>query len=347
MNLDPNITILKNTSMFLDVRSLIEYEKGSIPNSINIPILNDDERKKVGKAYKDQGHEVAMKVGYRLVSGDIKNLRISKWKDLILANSDTKIYCMRGGQRSKIASEWLKSIGLDTPVIKGGYKSLRKTCLDTLDLAGYDNKEWLILAGKTGSGKTVLLNYFKNSIDLEGLANHRGSAFGGKIKPQPIVSNVDNMLAVKYLNHTKKILLIEDESRTIGRIPIPESWYLKMKQSKAILLKIHTDLRINNIHNEYIRTPINQGQEGLQESLQNSLLKIRKRLGEKLYKDLNDIIGSSFLNSDIDGHKEWIKKLLLEYYDPQYDYQLKNKNGKIIFEGDTNEIIDYINSLKI
>ena len=347
MNLDPNIALLKKTSTFLDVRSPIEFIKGSIPNSINIPILNDDERRKVGKAYKDQGHEVAMKVGHRLVSGDIKNLRISKWKDLILTNSDTKLFCMRGGQRSKIASGWLNSIGLDIPVIKGGYKSLRKTCLDTLDLAGYDNKNWLILAGQTGSGKTILLNYFNNSIDLEGLANHRGSAFGGKINPQPNVSTFENMLAIKYLNHTNETLLIEDESRTIGRLPLPESWYLRMKQSKAILLKIHIDLRINNIHNEYIRTPINHGQEGLQESLQNSLLKIRKRLGEKLYKDLNNIIMLSFLNSDIDGHKEWIKKLLLEYYDPQYDYQLKNKNGEIIFEGDTNEIIEYINSLKI
>ncbi len=179
------VPLIKNKIPFIDVRAPDEFLIGAVPTSINLPILSNDERIEVGKIYKENGNLAAMEKGYSLVSGKIKNKRISNWIQFVENNPTARVYCARGGQRSKIAQSWLKEIGVDIDIVEGGFKALRNTCLDILDSASRDNKEWIIIAGKTGSGKTTMIQQINNSIDLEGLANHRGSAFGSFETPQP------------------------------------------------------------------------------------------------------------------------------------------------------------------
>ena len=120
--------------------------------------------------------------------------------------------------RSKIASKWLRDIGLNIPVINGGYKALRQTCLNIIESVKNDNKRWIIIGGRTGSGKTTLISSIYNSVDLEQLANHRGSAFGQKQDPQPTPINFENILAIKYLQHSKNILAVSYTHLTLPTI---------------------------------------------------------------------------------------------------------------------------------
>ena len=122
--------LIKKKTPFIDVRSPAEFNQGSIPLSINIPILNDMEREIVGKAFKSSGQETAKKIGHQLVSGNIKNHRVNEWKKFIEANPKSWLYCARGGLRSEIAQSWLKDIGLTIDRVDGGFKSIRNFCLE-------------------------------------------------------------------------------------------------------------------------------------------------------------------------------------------------------------------------
>ena len=220
--------ILKDQIKLIDVRAPIEFKEGALPYSINLPILLDDEREIVGKTYKDKGNQVAIDVGHSIVNEDKKDKRVNQWLDLIQKNPKAQLYCARGGLRSEIAQAWLKEAGCDIKTISGGFKALRNTCLSILNDASNDDKKWMILSGRTGSAKTKLINILDNSICLEGLANHRGSAFGSFDTPQPTPINFENTLACEYLQIADKTVYFEDESRTIGRLVIPENFYKKM-----------------------------------------------------------------------------------------------------------------------
>ena len=219
-----NISIIKNNTPLIDLRAPIEFNKGAMPSSINMPILNDEQRASVGIKYKHEGGESAEKLGFYLVK-DKKNELVSLWKKFIKQNPDTHIYCMRGGRRSQIAQSWLNDEGIDVPLIKGGYKALRQSCIEILNSVNDDEKEWIILTGRTGTGKTAILQDLNSAIDLEGHALHRGSAFGGLAKQQPTVINFENNLASEYIKHDSKILFLEDECRRIGKLSIPNAWY--------------------------------------------------------------------------------------------------------------------------
>ena len=182
----------------IDVRAPIEFEKGAFPHAINLAIMNDKERHLVGTAYKKSGNEAATKLGYSLVSGTIKEERMKAWKDAIQANPNALLYCFRGGSRSQISQEWLDESGINIIRLKGGYKAFRNYLLAEIEKAPQQFKP-TIIGGRTGSGKTILLKKIQNSIDLEGLANHRGSAFGRKITPQPAQIDFENALAYELI----------------------------------------------------------------------------------------------------------------------------------------------------
>ncbi len=342
-----NKNIIKNKIPLIDLRSPIEFEKGSLISSTNIPILNNEERSKVGIEYKNNGQEKAIDLGYKLVEHKKEQI-VSDWKNFILNNPKSYIYCFRGGLRSQIAQSWLKEIGINISIIKGGYKSLRNTSIDIIESVDKDGKEWIILAGRTGTGKTAILNNIKSSIDLENIAQHRGSAFGSMSSPQPTIIDFENTLSYKYINHSHKILVLEDESSRIGRVSIPKIWYEKMQKSKIVVLNLAIDKRINNILKEYIKAPLSDGisKNKLNEKLLLSLYNIRKRLGPDMYSKTRTKIDKAFSNSDDDYHLDWISDLLKNYYDPMYDYQLLNKKDRCIANGNQNEIISIINDLE-
>ncbi|MDZ4956979.1 tRNA 2-selenouridine(34) synthase MnmH, partial [Clostridium perfringens] len=182
----------------------IEYEKGAFLNSFNFPILNNEERHIIGICYKEKGNEEATKLGYKLVSGKIKDERVNSWVTFIKDNPNAMLYCFRGGSRSRIAQEWITD-ALDREIyrLEGGYKAFRNYLIDSLAPENQSYKP-IILTGFTGSGKTIILNKLKNSIDLEGLANHRGSSFGAHITPQPSQIDFENKLAYSLIKHKEK-----------------------------------------------------------------------------------------------------------------------------------------------
>tara|TARA_Y100000996_G_scaffold98481_1_gene70833 strand:- start:1369 stop:2442 length:1074 start_codon:yes stop_codon:yes gene_type:complete len=341
------ISLIKNNTTLIDLRAPIEFNKGAFPSSVNIPILNNEQRASIGIKYKSEGGQAAEKLGFKLVK-DQKNELVSSWKKIIKKDQDTHIYCMRGGRRSQIAQLWLNDEGINVPFIEGGYKTLRQSCIEILNSVKDDQKEWIILAGRTGTGKTAILKDLNSAIDLEGHALHRGSAFGGLAEEQPTVINFENNLASEYIKHDSKILFLEDECRRIGKLSIPNAWYEKMERAKIVIIELDIEERISNIAKEYVYRPLENGlaKNKLNEILLSSLYKIHKRLGLKLYNQISMKIQSILINQNKSSHEEWIKDLLVNYYDPMYDYQLEAKKNRCMLNGSKSKVINYLNEIE-
>ena len=345
--MDDIINIIKNNTPLIDLRSPIEFLKGAFPSSVNIPILNDQQRSEVGIEHKKRGTTEAEKLGFKLIKNQ-QNKIVELWKEFIKKNPSTYIYCMRGGKRSQIAKLWLHNEGINVPTINGGYKALRNTAIKILDSVNKDDKTWVILAGRTGTGKTTILENLDSAIDLEKLAMHRGSAFGGFNIEQPTAINFENNLVSKHIKHNNNILILEDESQRIGKLVIPNIWHKKMKQSKIIIIELSLEERIINIAEEYIYKPLNNGisKEKLNNSLQTSLIKIHKRLGLKLYNEISMKIKNILIDLYKNSHEEWIKELLVNYYDPMYDYQLELKKERCLLKSNKSEVIKFLTELE-
>ena len=346
-DLEHRINLIKNNTPLIDLRAPIEFNKGAFPSSVNIPILNDIQRSRVGIRYKKEGGQSAEELGFDLVKNQ-KDEIVYLWKKFIEKKPDTYIYCMKGGKRSQIAKSWLSHEGVNIPSIKGGYKALRQSSIEILNSVNNDQKNWIILAGRTGTGKTAILKDLNSAIDLEGHAAHRGSAFGGLSKQQPTAINFENNLASEYIKHDNKILFLEDESRRIGKLTLPNAWYKKMKKTKIVIIELDMGERISNIAKEYVYNPLESGvsKKTLNKLLQSSLLKIHKRLGLKLYNEISIKIQNILIDLNKLPHEEWIKELLVNYYDPMYDYQLEAKKNRCILKGDKSKVINYLNQIE-
>lgn len=342
----------------LDVRAPVEYSQGAFPNTKNLPLMSDEERHLIGIRYKESGQEQAIALGHELVSGDIKSHRISDWQTFTAENPDGALYCFRGGMRSKISQQWIyENTGVVYPRVKGGYKALRRYLLGELEHAG-NNMQFIVLCGRTGVGKTLLINRIENRIDLEGIFKHRGSAFGNRAERQPSQIDVENNLAIELLkqrHYQRNLLVIEDEAMNIGSRCVPESIMKLIRQSPLVMLESSLEMRVENVFNEYIVNDLQEYQSLLgetqgfntwAENLQKSLARIHKRLGGIRYNNLSiimqDAIQQQCLNGDMSHHKNWIGTLLTEYYDPMYDYQLGNKQERVVYQGTTDAVLDYI-----
>ena len=331
----------------IDLRSEDEFKKGSIPSSINIPILTNEQFKQVGIEYKKNGSDSAILLGHSLVKGESKKKLVRLWAKSLNENPGSLVYCFRGGMRSEIAVKWLQDYGVNVEKLVGGYKNFRSWIVSQhLNINNY-KKEWIIIGGLTGSGKTEFLNSFKESIDLEGIANHRGSAFGGKHDGQPSQVNFENILTLNYLNHNYDHLILEDESRTIGRAGLPGFWYEKMQTSKLIILEVENDIRAENIYREYIYEEIKSGfsEDILLKKYLGSLKNIKRRLGNKIYNEIKYLMENAFYNNEEELHKKWILMILLNYYDKMYNYKLDMRKDFIVYKGTIESCRDYINSM--
>ena len=332
----------------IDLRSEREYERGSIPNSVNIPILQNQEFEKIGKTYKAKGQDAAINLGLELISGQIKDKRISEWINHININQGCSIFCSRGGLRSKIAKEWLLEKNIKVDRIPGGYKRVRKNILEYYSDNECYKKKWFILGGLTGSGKTILLNNFKQSIDIEAIANHRGSAFGMTNTEQPSCANFENRLAFQKINSSYSYILLEDESKKIGRATLPKDWYNKMQTSGLIVMDIAIEERISNIVTEYIIVPLKQINEPylLRDHYLTALQKIRRRLGDELFNKIHLLIVDAFDENSLAKHELWVHALLNNYYDPMYNHKLNLREEYIIYRGNFDSCFDYLSNLK-
>ncbi len=225
---------INNKMTVIDVRSQGEYEKAHFGNTINIPILSDTHRHDVGLTYKNEGSEAAKALGHTLVSGDYKEQMIQQWCESIKSypQEPNLIFCWRGGLRSQLAQDWVYQNGSEVIRVDSGYKGLRNEALKTLE----NPAPFVILSGMTGSGKTRLIYKLRHFVDIEGLANHRGSAFGSHFGArQPQQATFENKLAqALYLVHRNFVL--EDESPNIGRCHLPDSIYARMVTAPMVMI---------------------------------------------------------------------------------------------------------------
>ena len=193
---------------------------------------------------------------------------------------------------------------------------------------------------RTGSGKTRVLETLANHIDLEGLARHRGSAFGARAQPQPTPIAFENDLAAACLRcPAGTAVAIEDESRTIGRLAVPETLFEAMQAAPIVLLETAMETRVAHIFDEYVR----QDPDACRR-LPPALDRIRKRLGGERHATLTKLMTGAFEHGDEAQHHAWIERLLQWYYDPMYDYQMERKRDRIVFKGDFDAVRDYLSS---
>ena len=223
------IVVEKRT--LLDVRASIEVLRDHLPNSVNEPILNNEERAHIGTVFRKQGRDHAVQVGEQLVSGENKKNKIVAWQNFAKAHPNGVLTCFRGGLRSQIAQAWLAEAGFGLPRLQTGTKGF-KNFLRSESEKFLNEKTFYLITGLTGSGKTDLIQAFpQRSCDLEHYANHRGSAFGGAKDLQPAQSSFENHLGYRAveLSEVQGPIFVEDESRMIGWLTLPENWFQKMQ----------------------------------------------------------------------------------------------------------------------
>ena len=353
-------TIFLEETPLLDVRAPVEFKQGAFPKAKNIPLLNDEERHNIGIRYKQKGQNKAVELGHKLVSGKVKEDRIADWIAFTSNNPNGVLYCFRGGMRSKITQQWIyDNTGVAYPRVKGGYKSMRRYLIDKLE-GSTRSLNPLVLSGRTGSGKTNLLQSIDAKIDLEAIYHHRGSAFGHHATPQPSQIDIENDLTIKLLKFQSlgmNTLVFEDESTEIGSRRLPDCLIHSLKQSSIVLLEASISERVETIFNEYITEALQeyqrelgeqQGFESWSDNLLASLEKIHRRLGGQHYKSIKSImdyaLNSQRQTGNSTDHKAWIHDLLVGYYDPMYDYQLSRKNDRVVFRGDRKAVTEFLKS---
>ena len=311
----------KKFDTIIDVRSPLEFAEDHIVGAINCPVLSDLERQKVGTIYKKESSFKAKIIGSSLTAKNIafhieNNFMEKKgsWQPLI--------YCWRGGQRSKAFSIVLSEVGWRTNQLKGGYKEYRNQVINFLENIGPKLKITLI-SGKTGSAKTKILKSIENEggqiLDLEGLANHKGSLLG-KIPDliQPSQKFFESLIFNKIQNlNLKDKIYIEAESSKIGNIHIPKSIWKKMIKSPRIEISANVELRAKFLVNDYdymCNDP----------TLINPIIKgLKNRLSKKLFDEWTNLI----------DRKKWFdltKSFLENHYDPSYSSNTIKNDRKVI-----------------
>ncbi|MGL4731952.1 MAG: tRNA 2-selenouridine(34) synthase MnmH [Clostridium sp.] len=311
---------LKGNYVLVDVRSPLEYMEDTIPGAVNIPLFDDEERALVGTIYKQESTEKAKRVGMEIVSKKLPKI-YSEFLKLEKEYRKIVLFCARGGMRSGSLAALLSSLGMRVERIKNGYKGYRSWVLEQTPLVN-EQVTYVVLHGNTGVGKTEILKKIKEDgydiLDLEGLANHRGSILGavglGNVNSQ---KKFESLILHNLKNRKGKFIFIEAESKRIGRVTIPECIHKSMKQGIHVFVDANLDFRCNLIINEYTKS------ENANEEICDSIIKIKKILSkEKLDEYCNRV-----RNND---YEDVVKELMVKYYDPmymhsanQYEYELK------------------------
>ncbi len=337
---------------FIDVRAEIEYDRGSFPTAQNMPILNTRERVLVGTCYKQSGQQAAVSLGHKLVGGPIKVARIARWCEFAQHHPNAHIFCWRGGMRSNLAAQWMAEAGYAVPVIAGGYKALRRYLMTiTEDLAR--NTRMVVIGGRTGTAKTPLLQQLATGIDLEKHAHHRGSSFGRHATSPPVQVDFEHRLAIDMLRvasaHRFSPLFFEDESQRVGAVSIPAALYSAMRKAPLVIVEMPLEFRIERIYQEYVvqlrqeyqQLAVAEPEQQFRAHLLDSLERIKKRLGLARYGQLRGLMEKALVSSAVEEHRRWIASLLLDYYDPMYQYQLAKSASRVVFSGDYEAVLQW------
>ncbi len=295
--------------VWIDVRSESEFARAHIPGAVNLPLLNDDARAAVGTTYKHEGREAAVQLGLRLIGPHFETYYQSLLAIGKSSNKKILLYCWRGGLRSQIASTLVQWSGNPVCMIQGGYRSFRNWVFSTLETP----RKYLIISGHTGTGKTEVLHRLREKgecvLDLEGLANHKGSALGGLgFPPQPKNEHFENLIATTLREFgTNQPIFVENESRMIGQCAVPMTLWIGMQSAPSIELVVDVETRIQRLLKEYAHFPL--------ENLIEQTQKLRKRLGGQHEQAAIDALNQG-------DFKRWVE-ILLVYYDKSYTHFLE------------------------
>lgn len=344
----------------IDLRAPCEFALGAFPSATSLPLMTDQQRHLVGLCYKEKGQQKAIELGHELLDSRARQQLVNAWKKYAdFHANDCYMYCFRGGLRSKTSQQWLSQAGTDLAIVDGGYKAMRQYLIEQTESIA-ENQDFKVLTGYTGSAKTHLLLQFKQSLDLEGLANHRGSSFGEQMTSQPTQIDFENKLAIALLKLNELSLpsiLIEDESRLIGSRSIPLALKDKMDSADLIMLNEPFEFRCEQIFKDYVvkltadykDKYAEKDVENYHAYLMKSAQRIKKRLGgvrmSKLVGLIDNAVQVQKNSGNLELHRDWIGFLLEKYYDPMYAFQLSKKRDRVIFEGNTEQVTAYISEL--
>lgn len=298
----------------VDVRSPKEFEAGHIPHAQNIPIFTNDERAIVGTTYKEKGKEPAVLKGLDIVGAKLRLFANTARK--LAKNNTLLVHCWRGGMRSESMAWLFETVGIKTYILEGGYKAFRRFGKQKLA----ESKNIIILGGLTGSGKTEKLlrlkDYGEQVVDLEGLAHHKGSAFGALGQaPQPTNEQFENNLIYEWLSlDSARPVWLEDESHSIGSNWIPNELFKTMRNAPVIKVELDKSVRIERLLKEYANFD--------EKHLGNCILKIGKKLGGQNAKSAIESLKNGDLRSVAD--------ITLAYYDKSYNFGLNQRNKETI-----------------
>jgi tRNA 2-selenouridine synthase len=297
----------------IDVRSPAEFEHASIPGAYSLPLFSNEERAIVGTAYKQESREKAIKLGLDFFG--VKMRRMVEEAEDLLKEKDNKhivVHCWRGGMRSAGVAWLLDLYGFKVYTLIGGYKAYRKWVLEFLK----KDHDINILGGYTGSGKTEVLHYLKKLgnpvVDLEGIAHHKGSAFGAIGQPkQPSQEMFENLLALELFREKQvdQPIWMEDESQRMGLLNLPQDFWTTMRASPNYFIEVPFENRLDYIVTHYGKLPKGE--------LAAAIMRIQKRLG-----GLETKTALAFLTED--NLKECFR-ILLHYYDKLYSKALQNR----------------------
>jgi len=312
----PTAQVYSNLGVLVDVRSPVEFLNGHIPGAINIPLFDNHERAEIGTLYKIKGKEEAVVRGIELVSPKLADF-IKSVKEKAGPEGLVHVCCFRGGMRSGSFCWLMETAGLKAVKLEGGYKKYRNTVLEFFK----QKFPVVMVGGSTGSGKTDIIKELKKLdaqvVDLEGLAHHKGSAFGfiGQEK-QPAQQQFENDLytAFSALPVASEIFL-EDESFSIGTVQLPYELWQQMKAAPIVKIQVPFELRVKRLVAEYGQTSI--------EVLKRPLLAIRNRLGPQHYKTALEHLEK--------GEMDKVAEITLHYYDKAYEYNHEKRGYKNVF----------------
>jgi tRNA 2-selenouridine synthase len=330
--LDPEEFLARRAELpLVDVRSPSEYAYGHIPGAVNIPLFDDNQRAEVGTLFKKEGSTPAVIRGIELSAPEMP----AKLKQALTLATERELllYCWRGGMRSEAMAWLFHTGGLKPMLLNGGYKAYRNHILAHLAA----RRDYVILGGLTGSGKTGILNHMGNAgaqvTDLERLASHRGSAFGALGQPpQPSSEHFANLLYEDLSDKREgEVIWLEDESRNIGTVFMPDSFFEQMQRAPVVALMMSIETRMPRLLEEYTSFPLEQ--------ITASVMRISKRLGGDRTREAIEALQRGDFSTAI--------RITLEYYDKSYRYGLsKRPEGQVIYvETDTDDVA--VNASKI
>jgi tRNA 2-selenouridine synthase len=358
------LELLVNQTPLIDVRAPIEFTRGALPGAVNLPLLNDEERATIGTEYKENGQTSAIELGHRIITGENLAHKMKAWREFAERYPRAWIYCFRGGLRSQSVHAALTKSGLQLSLIPGGYKRLRQLLIDIIETTS-SKENFAVISGLTGSGKSVFLRRLARETrvcDLELHARHRGSSFGRQVESQPTQINFENELAValyRLWSQPPAPILIEDESRTIGRIVIPPALFGRLSHSPMFVIEKPLETRARFLISIYLlenygltdgapSDPVKL--QALRSDMHRNVDGIARALGGKDTAFFKSAIDSAIADHNrtnkIDSHLPWVQHLLTRYYDPLYERHISQQAARIVARGSEDEILSSVISLK-